>query len=70
MAKRKTVSHLPTAPSSSASRLAAKLFTVMGEILLMIVIGVGFLTVADWALDKGRVVHSQPPVHLHSRDLP
>jgi hypothetical protein len=69
MAKRKTVTHLPAAPPP-APQLATQLFTVTAEIFVVIVIGVGLLTVAGWLLDRERGVYSQPPVHLHFRDIP
>jgi hypothetical protein len=80
-----SVKHLSAAPSSSAPRLAARLFIVMGEILLMIVIGVGLLTAAGWVVQPLRgefwmcwpiwnvsrcELADRPPVHLYSRDLP
>jgi hypothetical protein len=53
MAKRKTVTHLPAAPPP-APQLATQLFTVTAEIFVVIVIGVGLLTVAGWLLDRER----------------
>jgi hypothetical protein len=48
MAKHKSITHLPPAPSTPAPRLAAQLFTAFGELLAVAAAAVGVVTIAGW----------------------
>jgi hypothetical protein len=64
MAKLKTVTHALPAPSTP--RLAAQLFTAMGELVMIAVCIVGIVTVVDWVqagteLKSRERLRSSPP---------